>query len=345
MTDRRLTVIMPAHNAETTIAAAIQSMLCQSYPEFELWVLESGSKDRTTEVARSFSDPRVKVFELGSMGFHDALSYALENAKTEWLARMDADDLSFPDRLKEQMKVIAQRPDLVLVGTRCVYLTPFGHIFETRPNVVSREIGHLNLRLLEEEARFFADASVIFRRSVALEVGGYDPEFRMGDVPLWFRMLRHGKGWEIANPLYLYRLHPSSLIYSEIVPTDESYRILAKYTPELLHLYYPGSSTWLPKPETWYAQRYWFRIAAYEALTGDRRVLRKAINFLEQGESLKKEIRLLKWFTYLGSMGTISYRWYRRHKYRHRPDLEKLFTELFGSLELGDPFVSTGNHK
>src|SRR5512142_2604421 len=121
MIDTKLTVIMPAHNAEMTIAAAIQSILCQSYSDFELWVLESGSQDRTAEVARSFSDPRVKVFELGSLSFQEALIYALENAQTEWLARMDADDLSFPDRFKEQMEVIAQRPDLVLVGTQRAY--------------------------------------------------------------------------------------------------------------------------------------------------------------------------------------------------------------------------------
>jgi glycosyltransferase involved in cell wall biosynthesis len=341
MTDPLLTVILPAHNAETTIAAAIQSVLYQSYPEFELWVLESGSSDRTVEIAKSFSDPRVKVFELGSMGFQDVLVYALENAKTEWLARMDADDLSFPDRFKEQMDVIKERPDLVLIGTRCVYLTPFGHIFEARSNAVSREIGPLNLRLLGDEARFFPDASVIFNRSLALEVGGYDSEFRMGDVPLWFRMLHRGNGWEIAKPLYVYRLRPNSLGSGKTAPSDELYRILVKYTPELLHLHYPESSTWFPKPD----ESYWLRISAYEALTGDRRAVHKAVDFLERGRSFKKEIRLIRWFTYLGCMGTIYYRWHRRHKYRHRPDLEKFFTALVGSLTLSEEFVPVKNYR
>jgi glycosyltransferase involved in cell wall biosynthesis len=343
MAEPQLTVIMPAHDAETTIAAAIQSVLCQSYAGFELWVLESGSQDRTVEVARSFSDPRVKVFELGSLSFQDVLAYALENAQTEWLARMDADDLSFPDRFKEQMEVIAQHPDLVMVGTRCVYLTPFGHIFETRPNVTSREIGYLNLRLLGEEAKFFPDASVIFRRRVALEVGGYDPEFQIGDIPLWLRMLRYGKGWEIASPLYVYRLQADSLAYRKIAPSDEAHRILVKYTPELLHLYYPKASTWIPKPDGWHVENYWLRIAAYEALTGDRRAVNTAVDFLERGASFKKEARLIRGFTYLGRLGTICYQWYRRHKYRHRPDLEKFFTALVGPLALNDEFVSVGN--
>jgi len=333
MNDHRLTVILPAHNAETTIAAAIQSVLCQSYPDFELWVLESNSRDRTAEVAKSFSDPRVKVFELGTLSFQDTLAYALENARTEWLARMDADDLSFPDRFREQVEVLEQQPDLVLVGTRCVYLTPFGHIFETRPNSASREIRALNLRLRGEDARFFADGSVIFRRSVAVEVGGYDPEFQTGDVPLWFRMLSHGKGWEIAKPLYLYRLHPNSISHS-IASSDQLFRFLVKYTPELLHLYYPDGLAQSQKSDPWHIQRYWLRIAAYEALTRDRAAVFQAVDFLERGGPFQREARLIKLFTYLGGLGRTYYRWHRRDKYRHRPDLEKFLITLVGQLTL-----------
>ena len=129
-----VTVVLPAHNAEATIAPAIVSTLQQSYTDFELWVLENGSNDRTAEIARSFTDPRVKVFVLGSVGFQGALQYAITNASSEWLARMDADDLMFPNRLQVQMEVIKQRPDLVLVGTAFGLLTPFGHIFERVPS-------------------------------------------------------------------------------------------------------------------------------------------------------------------------------------------------------------------
>ena len=83
-----------------TIAQAIASTLNQTYTDFELWVLENGSNDRTAEIARSFTDPRIRVFELGPVGVGGAMQYAIENAPSEWLARMDADDLMFPDRLK-----------------------------------------------------------------------------------------------------------------------------------------------------------------------------------------------------------------------------------------------------
>jgi glycosyltransferase involved in cell wall biosynthesis len=93
-----VTVILPAHNAEETITQAIASTLNQTYTDFELWVLENGSSDRTAEIARSFTDSRIRVFELGRVGFQGALQYGIENSSSDWLARMDADDLMFPER-------------------------------------------------------------------------------------------------------------------------------------------------------------------------------------------------------------------------------------------------------
>jgi glycosyltransferase involved in cell wall biosynthesis len=337
MTHPRLTVVLPAHNAENTIAASIQSILYQSYTDFELWVLESRSRDGTAKIAKSFTDPRVKVFELGSLNFQETLEFSLEHAQTEWLARMDADDLSFPERFEEQMKVVEQRPDLVLVGTQRTYLTPFGHIFEPTEKVLSKEINRISMRSMGSDRKFFADASVIFKRNAALDVGGYDPEFQMGDVPLWFRMLERGKGWEIAKPLYLYRLHPSSLMHAQFHPSDHSYRLIAKYTPELLDIHYPNGRG-QPKPSSWHQQYFWLRIAMYEALTGDRDAILQAIDFLDRDGPFKHEASIIRWFTYLGSTGTLIYKWYRRNKYRYRPDLEKRFQDLFGSLKLNENF-------
>ena len=162
-----VTVILPAHNAEATISQAIASTLSQSYTDFELWVLENGSTDRTAEIARSFTDDRVKVFELGAAGFQGALQYGIENASSDWLARMDADDLMFTDRLKVQMEVARQHPEFVLIGTAYALLTPFGHIFERILNCPSREVDTLRLG----RDRFFGNPSTIFKRKVALEVG------------------------------------------------------------------------------------------------------------------------------------------------------------------------------
>jgi glycosyltransferase involved in cell wall biosynthesis len=314
-----LTVILPAHNAEPTIGQAIASTLNQTYTDFELWVLENGSSDRTAEIARSFSDPRVKVFELGQVGFQGALQYAIENAPAEWLARMDADDLMFPDRLASQMKVIKEHPEFAFVGTASAVLTPFGHIFQRDLAYQSREV---DVALLGK-GRFFADPSTIFNRKVALEVGGVDPEFTMGDVPLLFRMLQRRNGWEMAEPLYVYRIMPNSMSTAGDF-RKEGLRVRAKYSPETVHYY----SDLVEKVYSWYS------IAVFELLAGEGDAVRQATGFLH-GEA-PKTAHKLRWLSYLGKFGRLLYQW--RYPtvgaFTRRPDWEQLFGPL---LMLADP--------
>lgn len=312
-----VTVILPAHNAERTIAPAITSTLNQSYEDFELWVLENGSTDRTAEIARSFADPRVKVFELGPVGFQSAIQYAIENASSDWLARMDADDLMFPNRLKRQMDVIRESPELVFVGTAFASLTPFGHIIEP---VILQESGEVDAPRLAW-GRFFADPSTIFSRRVALDVGGVDPEFTTGDVPLLFRMLHRGKGWEIAEPLYLYRIQPGSMSKGKDAYL-QSLRARAKYQPDALTHY----AKLPPEPST-----FWYGVAVIEFSAGNIMAARRAISFFErQTGSLARRMR---WLSRLGRLGYALYRWRNpsRFSYRRRPDWEEVFAPLLGS--------------
>jgi glycosyltransferase involved in cell wall biosynthesis len=309
-----LTVILPAHNAEETIAQAIASTLNQTYTDFELWVLENGSTDRTAEIARSFTDPRVKVFELGPVGFQGALQYGIENSSSDWLARMDADDLMFPDRLRVQMKTAREHPEFVLIGTAFGLLTPFGHIFERILNCSSREVDSLRLG----RDRFFANPSTVFKRKVALEVGCIESPFTTDDIPLWFRLLTRGKGWEIAEPLHLYRLQPNSVSKS-----IECYRqgILArkKYAPETLKY-------WPPRREG--ASSGWFEIAGLELLANNGATVRQAAKFVEL-ESPRAAQRL-RWASRLRNVGYACYRWRypSKYQYRYRPDWEQLFAPL-----------------
>ncbi len=315
-----LIVILPAHNAEATIGAAIATTLNQTYTDFELWVLENGSTDRTAEMARRFTDPRVKIFELGPVGFHGAIQYAIENAPSEWLARMDADDLMFPDRLKVQMEVLRNREDLVLVGTAMALLTPFGHIFERTvyPRPSSREVDAATVG----SGRFFANPSTIFRRRVALEVG-FDEECTRDDISLWFRMLSRGRGWEIAEPLHLYRLQPNSLSSSAEF-NRQIRRVRQKYAPQALNRGAPGP----PRPSS-----VWLDVARFELIAGCAKLVRQAADALEQ-DGFPSNARRLRWRSYLGRPVSRYYRWRNRNTVQRRPDWEELFAPFL------DPTVS-----
>lgn len=313
-----ITVVLPAHNAEATIASAIASTLQQSYTNFELWVLENGSHDRTAAIARSFSDPRVRVFELGPVGILGALQYAIENAPSEWLARLDADDLMFPKRLEVQMDFIKDNPGIVFVGTAYAILTPFGHIFEPILSSSSREITN---DLLACYKRFFADPSVVFNRRAALDAGGVDLEFtRVDGVPLFFRLLTKGKAWEIAEHLHLYRLQPGSLSRQKD-HNEQGYRVRAKYAPHTL--------AHIPKPSN-EPSSVWSSIAGFELLAGDGRAVRQAAAYLES--EFAGTGRRLRWLSYLGRLGYRFYRWRNPsgYRYQRRQDWEQLFAPLLG---------------
>jgi glycosyltransferase involved in cell wall biosynthesis len=307
-----VTVILPAHNAEATILPAIASTLNQTYTDFELWVLENGSTDRTAEIARSFTDPRVRVLELGPVGLRGAMQYAIENAPSEWLARMDADDIMFPDRLKVQVNFIQQQPGFVFVGTAFAFLTPFGHIFQRVLSSPSREV---DISLLSR-GKFFANPSTLFRRRVALEVSSIDPEFAMDDNPMWFRMLKRGKGWEIAEPLHLYRVRPNSW-GQDMNFYREQRRAREKYAPESLSRF----------PEIEKRISRWFEVASLELITGDKMAVRRAAEGLEQ-DGFGRAARMMRGRSYLAPVSWMYYRWRNRNYYRHRPDWEQLFAPL-----------------
>lgn len=325
VTTPHLTVVMPAHNTEQYIRAAISSILNQTFTDFELWVLENGSNDRTAEIAEAFTDPRVKVFRLGNIGFQGALSYALTHCKSDWIARMDSDDICLPERLETQMKIVGNNSRYVMAGTGFAILTPFNHVIEKPNRVTSREFdktsiavgGHRDDR---PNGRVCADASMVFSRRVALEVGGYDPAFRMGDVPLWLRMLNGRKGWETAEPLYLYRLLPKSFSGTH----TEGICARVKYAPETLDdflTFYPQlRDNEAPKAPP--NSNFWRHIGFMELLAGDKGAILTSADNLELAGN-RRSAMLLRMRALTGKIGQTYYSRKWKHKYRHRPDLEE----------------------
>ena len=118
MSARRLVSIgMPVYNCESTIAESIASILNQTFEEWELIVFDDGSKDGTLYVARQFSDPRIRVVEGGcNRGLPACLNRIISQSDTELFARMDGDDIAYPQRFEKQLKALEQNPQVDLLG-------------------------------------------------------------------------------------------------------------------------------------------------------------------------------------------------------------------------------------
>jgi glycosyltransferase involved in cell wall biosynthesis len=112
-----ISIGMPVFNCEKTLGVAVRSILNQTYTNWELLLMEDGSSDRTLELARSFVDPRISVVADGDhKGIAPRLREAVEMSRGEYFARMDGDDIAYPERLERQIGYLEQHPDVDLVG-------------------------------------------------------------------------------------------------------------------------------------------------------------------------------------------------------------------------------------
>jgi Glycosyl transferase family 2 len=108
---------VPAYNCEKTLAIAVRSILNQTYGNWELLLMEDGSNDRTLEVAREFSDPRISVFtDHSHKGLVPRLNRAVAMSRGKYFARMDADDVAYPERLERQVEYLERHPGIDLLG-------------------------------------------------------------------------------------------------------------------------------------------------------------------------------------------------------------------------------------
>jgi len=115
----RTTVIMPAYNAERYLAEAIESVLGQTWKDFELIILDDGSRDRTLEIAQSYAlrDSRVRVESHTNMGIAPTLNLGLALSESEWVIQMHADDVMMPNRIERQLAFVAEHPELAVASS------------------------------------------------------------------------------------------------------------------------------------------------------------------------------------------------------------------------------------
>ena len=129
-----VSIILPAYNAERTVADAITSILLQTYSNWELLLIDDGSCDNTLKIVKQFDDPRIKIYADGSnKRLSVRLNEGIDRAEGKYLARMDADDMCFPDRLTRQVEYLESHPEIDLLGTTAVLFNDSGNIIGRYP--------------------------------------------------------------------------------------------------------------------------------------------------------------------------------------------------------------------
>lgn len=208
-----ISVVMPSYNSAEFIGEAIRSVLAQSYPDFELLVCDDGSTDDTLAIADAFAaqDPRVRVLRNSHGGVSRNCNAGLRAARFPWIARLDADDVALPDRLERQIAAAREHPEVIAWGGDARYINRRG-AYLRHVRLGPRTVREYERLRADDKVIYILGPTVMFRRDLALELGGYDPRFDSAeDIDLLNRMAEHGPVLSLPFPVTLYRVHGASI--------------------------------------------------------------------------------------------------------------------------------------
>ncbi|MDO8527452.1 MAG: glycosyltransferase [Deltaproteobacteria bacterium] len=206
-----ITVLMTVYNNGKYLREAIQSVLAQTFRDFEFLIIDDASQDNSVEIIKEFEDKRIRlVLQEKNLGQTPSLNHGLELAKGEYVARIDADDIAHPERIEKQFEFAKAAPaNFAAVGACFTFIDSNGRsIFSPKATCEATDmVWHLLF------TSPIAHPSAFLKKEAVVSVGGYDPRFRyVQDQILWTRLLF--KNFGIYNmeglPLMQVRLHPDS---------------------------------------------------------------------------------------------------------------------------------------
>jgi glycosyltransferase involved in cell wall biosynthesis/2-polyprenyl-3-methyl-5-hydroxy-6-metoxy-1,4-benzoquinol methylase len=203
----KVSVIMSVYNGEKYLREAIESILNQTFTDFEFVIVNDGSTDNSLEILKSYDDERIRVINNEkNIGLTKSLNKALKVARGEYIARQDADDVSLPDRFEEQMKYFERYPEVALLGTSIYLIDENGKIVGKRIVLAKPSIKDLF------KGNQFNHGSVMFKKEVINQLGGYNELIRYSqDYELWLRIAKHCEVRNLTQLLYNFRSHDENI--------------------------------------------------------------------------------------------------------------------------------------
>jgi len=206
---------MPVYNAGRYLRPAVESILAQAFSDFELIVVDDGSKDDSLSVLREYEakDDRVQIISRPNTGIVGALNDGVAAAQGQFIARMDSDDISTPDRFEKQVAFLREHPECVLVGSQVLLIDPEGASLSPKWDT---EYTHDRIDEAHLKGRWpLVHPTVMIRREALTLVGGYRTKFQfLEDLDLFLRLAEVGKLASLKDALLRYRLHPGSICHT-----------------------------------------------------------------------------------------------------------------------------------
>ena len=218
----KISVVMSVYNGEKHLRESIESILNQTFTDFEFIIVNDGSTDNSLEIIKSYDDERIKIINNEeNIGLTKSLNKAIKQARGVYIARQDADDISLSNRLELQFKFLEKHPEVALLGTGI-------YVIDENGDEIEKRIMHPNPKRSLLKGNRFIHGSVMFRKSVIDELGAYNETLRYSqDYELWLRLSKEYDVRNLTVPLYKLRMHKSSIL-SRKVEEQQMYAVLAR---------------------------------------------------------------------------------------------------------------------
>jgi glycosyltransferase involved in cell wall biosynthesis len=224
-----VSVLMTVFNAEKYLANSIESICHQTFRDWEFLIVDDASTDDSVKIAEEYAlkDQRIRVIQNDlNKGQTACLNQGLNEARGKWIARQDADDLSLPTRLEQQIKCVAHYPTLALVGSCGFMIDSLDHLVGLLDVPLRQEVIYWSAPI----ANPFLHTSVLFQRDIVRFLGGYDTTYHIAqDYDLWGRLLAGGyETKNLSERLICYRHLSHSLSQNNQQQTFQEISIISE---------------------------------------------------------------------------------------------------------------------
>lgn len=227
----QISIIIATYNREAFIAEAIESILNQTYKDWEMIIIDDASEDKTEEIVKKYinNDSRIKYFKNEkNLGIAKSRNRGLNLAEGIYIAPLDSDDIWIDkDKLKKQIEFLDANPDYALLGGGIMHI-------DKNSNYIKKVLFPVYDSLIRNiilQYNPFAQSTLLFRKNIALELGGYSTEYKIcDDYDLWLKFGIKYKFTNIPQVLSGYRIHGNNITYKKRLTTaKEILEIVKKY--------------------------------------------------------------------------------------------------------------------
>jgi len=264
---------MAVYNGERYLREAVESILAQTYPDFEVIIIDDGSSDASAGMLEEFArrDDRVRLVRQENIGLTRTLNKAIELSGGELLARMDADDIAMPDRLRRQVEFMQQHPRVVLLGGAY-------ELIDGRGRLLTRITPPLDDQPLQELALAgrtpICHPLAMMRRDAVLKTGGYDESLKVAqDLDLWLRLGEVGELACLPDVLLKYRQHEESVSEAKQALQVQNMRLACEraWKRRGISGTFDGDAGWRPGGDRHSRHQYALRYGWWAFNSGQRR--------------------------------------------------------------------------